>query len=100
MPWTAPFLLPGYRPLWVETGSSGALRLDAVDLLSGQEIERKAMGRLLPGVTVRHLQAVIPSGRKTRLNRSRHVVNSAPRPLLNRAGVPALMLRPQVSRLS
>ena len=86
--------------LRVETGSSDALRLEAVGLLSGQEIERKAMGRLLPVVTVRHLQAAIPSGRKTRITRSRRVANSAPRPLLNRASVPASMLKPQVSTLS
>jgi hypothetical protein len=84
----------------IETGSSDALRLEAVGLLSGQEIERKAIGRLLPVVPVRHLQAAISSGRKIRINRSRREANSASRPLLNRASVPASMLKPQVSTLS
>jgi hypothetical protein len=90
----------GHGLLWVETGSSDALRLEAVGLLSGQEIERKAIGRLLPVVPVRHLQAAISSGRKIRINRSRREANSASRPLLNRASVPASMLKPQVSTLS
>lgn len=45
-------------------------------------------------------QATIPTGRKTRIHRARRVANPAPRPPLNRAGVPASMPRPQTRTLS
>lgn len=45
-------------------------------------------------------QAAIPTGRKTRIHRARRVANPAPRPSLNRAGVPASMPTPHSCTLS
>lgn len=45
-------------------------------------------------------QAAIPAGRKTRIHRARRGANPAPRPPLNRAGVPATKRTPRARTLS